>query len=288
VQYGHDATDALRAYETTATWIEDEMYTDINDNLWFLDFGQMGVPVTSGYRGAGPSVPLDFSGFPYGNWTFWRYLTEKYPDAQAGLPTLVRSLWEDLDTTNGAPDRYSLEALNDTLAGLGTSTAQEYAGFSSANRTPAQSYSEGDSYPTPALAFEPVTLSAEQPAASQTMTLDHLTSGTSAFRPSGSGFTQLEVQVQMAPVSAGAAAIVLVVRKNGELARVPVALDDGGSGQVEVPFDQGTIDRVEVTLANGSSAMDCGTDLSYPPRYSCAGLGVDDGMSATVTVQAVS
>ncbi len=285
VQFGYDFNDDLWVYETTATWVEDEMYDDVNGNLFYLAYGQMGDPAASvGYEGEGTLVPLDYSGYPYGNWTWIRYLTEKYPTAQAGLPTLVRSLWENLDTTGGKPDTYSLRALDKTLAGIGTSTAAEFAGFSSANRTPAQSYSEGGSYPTPALAYGPTSLSRRSATAAQTLTLDHLTSGTGAYLPFA-GSSALKVRVDTGPSLSGMSAIALVIGKDGSASRTPIAFNRSGTGQVEVPFGA-RVDRVEVTVVNGSSAMqDCFTDPYF--SFSCAGFGVDDGRTATVRVQAV-
>jgi hypothetical protein len=287
VQYAYDANDDVWAYETTATWAEDELYDDINDNLQYLPYGQMGDPdAAQSYQGEGTLVPLDYSGYPYGNWTWIRYLTEKYPTAQAGLPTLVRSFWQGLDTTGGAPARYSLQSLDRTLAQRGTSTAQEYAGFSTANRTPAQSYAEGDTYPTPALAFGPIALSRKEATSTQTLTLDHLTSGTGAFTPADKG-AALKVRVDMAAPRTGSAAIALVLFKDGTAHRVPIALNNSGTGQVQVPFSSATVSRVEVTLVNGSSAMkDCGTDPYF--SFSCAGFGEQDGRLATVRVQSVS
>jgi hypothetical protein len=286
VQYAYDANDDTWAYETTATWVEDEMYDDIDDNLQYLPYGQMGDPAASGgYVGEGTLVPLDFSGYPYGNWTFFRYLTEKFPVADDGLPTLVRTLWRKLDTTGGAPERYSLQALDQTLTRLHTSTAQEYAAFSSANRTPESSYDEGASYPTPAPVFGPVALSRQHPRASRSMTLDHLTSGTGAFLPFGRG-SSLRVRVAMAPERTGSGAIVLVVDDDGDTHRIPVALTKAGRGHVTVPFGSRAVDRVEVTLANGSSAMtDCFSDPSF--QYACAGFGAQDGRAATVKVRAI-
>jgi hypothetical protein len=292
VQYAYDANDDYWAYETTATWIEDEMYDDINDNLMYLPFGQMGDPNASSFlQSEGTLVPLDYVDFsqnfpyPYGNWTWWRYLTEKYPTAQAGLPTLVRTFWEDLDTTNKAPDTYSLRALDQTLASLGTSTAAEYAGFSTANRTPAQSYTEGDAYPTPALAFGPVALSKKTSSSTKTLLLDHLTSGTGSYLPFAPGY-DLSVRVAMSPTRTGSAAIVLIVRKDGGPERVPIVLSQSGVGQVQVPFGSDDVDRVEVTLVNGSSAMKkCFSDPYF--QFACGGFGVDDGRPATVTVRAL-
>ncbi len=286
VQYAYDANDDMWVYETTATWVEDEMYDDIDDNLQYLPYGQMGDPdAAPGYQGEGTLVPLDYSGFPYGNWTFFRYLTETHPRAQAGLPTLVRDLWRALNTTDGAPERYSLQALDQTLAARGTSTAQEYLDFSSANRTPARSYEEGASYPTPAPAFGPVDLSRRHPTSRQRMRLDHLASGSGAFLPFDQD-SSLRVRVAMAPRRTGAGAIVLVVGKDGSVTRTPVPLDRLGTGHVRVPFGSGEVRRVEVTMANGSTAMTgCFTDPDY--QFSCAGFGKQDGRRAIVRVRAV-
>jgi hypothetical protein len=87
VQFAYDAEDDGWLMESTATAMEDELYDDVNDNAFFLNFGQMGDPEAFGYPLAGPSTPLDtFDLTAYGNWGFWRYLTEQHADETAGVP----------------------------------------------------------------------------------------------------------------------------------------------------------------------------------------------------------
>ena len=80
VQYAYDATEASWFMEATATWAEDEVYDAVNDNVQYLRAGQLGRP----------DLPLDRSytnGNHYGNWIFFRYLTEKYRASAGGMPT---------------------------------------------------------------------------------------------------------------------------------------------------------------------------------------------------------
>ena len=30
----------------------------------------------------------------YGDWIFFRYLSERFPDAEGGMPTVIRDMWE--------------------------------------------------------------------------------------------------------------------------------------------------------------------------------------------------
>ena len=67
--------------ESTATWMEERVADDVDDNRQYLQYSQLQAPF----------VPLDaFSstyGFQYGNWIFWEYLTQKYSQGprQEGL-----------------------------------------------------------------------------------------------------------------------------------------------------------------------------------------------------------
>ena len=50
--------------------------------------------------------------FHYGAWIFFRYLTERFPSSEGGMPTLVRELWRRLDDAPGAKkDEYSLQGV---------------------------------------------------------------------------------------------------------------------------------------------------------------------------------
>ena len=285
VQYAYDSMDDGWIYEATATWAEDEVFDDVNDNWFYLPYGQLGDPASTGYPLAGPGTSLDLFGFnSYGNWIFFRYLTERFAAAQGTMPTLVRDIWRELDTTGGRADTYSLQAVSDVLADRGTTTETQYAQFALENNTPAQTYEEGAAYPTPAYAFEPVTLSSRKPV-SRTVTLDHLTSGTGAFVPSVKG-DRLRVAVDMTDTRTGSMAAVAVHDKDGGVDRSWIRLNKKGKGSEQVPFASDTVAFVEVTLVNASTEMGaCGTDELW--SYSCGGFGTHDDQEQKVTVKVV-
>ena len=285
VQFAYDAEDDGWLMESTATLMEDELYDDVNDNAFFLNYGQMGDPDASGYPLAGPSTPLDtFDLTAYGNWGFWRYLTEQHADETAGVPHLVREVWEALDTTQGPNPTFSLQALDRVLLARGTSTPGEYVAFAAANQHPADVYEEAAEqlYPTAPNTLDTAQLSRSAPTATRTARLDHLTSATGAALPfPGSRALQVRVDLGRAGV---ARAAVTVHRVDGTATTSYVSTDRHGRGSVTVPFAADTVSSVEVTLANGSTAMaDCG-GLSV---QACGGVGVDDGLVAGVRFQAV-
>jgi hypothetical protein len=285
VQFAYDAADDGWLMESTATAMEDELYDDVNDNAFFLNYGQMGDPEVLGYPPAGPSTPLDtFDLSAYGNWGFWRYLTEQHPDETAGVPHLVREVWEALDTTQGANPAFSLQALDEVLGARGTSTPQEYVAFAAANQHPADVYEEAieNFYPTAPNTLETVQLSRRDSTATLTSVLDHLTSATGAVLPFA-GSSELKVRVDLGGTGVGRAAVT-VHRVAGPATTSYVSVNRQGTGSVTVPFAAGTVSSVEVTLANGSTRMvGCGgASVS-----ACGGTGADDGLVLDVRVQAV-
>ena len=285
VQFAYDAADDGWLMESTATAMEDELYDDVNDNAFFLNFGQIGDPETLGYPLAGPSTPLDtFDLTAYGNWGFWRYLTEQHPDDTAGVPNLVREIWEALDTTQGPNQAYSLQALDSVLAARGTSTPQEYVAFAAANQHPADVYEEAveQFYPTAPNTLDTVQLSRTSPSADRTAVLDHLTSATGAVLPFV-GSRKLIVRVDLGTTDDARAAIT-VHRTDGASTTSYVSTNRQGKGSTTVPFTTDTVSSVEVTVANGSTAMvECG---SFSP-YACGGVSPDDGLVVDVRFQAV-
>ena len=285
IQFAYDAEDDGWLMESTATAMEDELYDDVNDNAFFLNYGQMGDPETLGYPLAGPSTPLDTFDFTaYGNWGFWRYLTEQYADETAGVPHLVREVWEALDTTQGPNPAFSLQALDEVLAARGTSTPQEYVAFAAANQHPTDVYEEAveQFYPTAPNTLETAQLSRTVSTVERTAILDHLTSASGEVLPFASS-RRLKVRVDLGEASVGRAAVT-VHRVEGTTTTSYVPVNRQGKGSVTVPFAAKEVSSVEVTLANGSTAMvDCG---AFSP-FACGGVGVDDGLVAEVRLQAV-
>jgi hypothetical protein len=264
--------------------MEDVLYDDVNDNAFFLNFGQMGDPEVWGPP-AGPTTPLDaFDINAYGNWAFWRYLTEEYDDTTAGVPNLVREVWEALDTTQGANPAFSLQAIDTVLAARGTSTPEQYAAFADANQHPGDVYSEAAEvgYPTAPNTLGTAQLSRTAPTATRSATLDHLTSATGEALPFADS-RQLKVRVDLGGSSL-ARALMTIHGVDGSTTTSSVPVNQQGKGSVTVPFAADSVASVEVTLANGSTRMtDCGTGS----MFACSGVGVDDGLVSQVRFQAV-
>ena len=93
VQFAYDAFEDAWFMEGTASWMEDEVYTDVNDNLQYLADSPL----------RHPEEPLDFGtqnylGW-YGSWVFFRFLEEYIADQPD--PSIVRAAWEAADGSPG-------------------------------------------------------------------------------------------------------------------------------------------------------------------------------------------
>ena len=144
VQYAYDFLEDGWFLEATAAWVEDEMYDNVNDNVQYLRRSPLANPARSMDQFAS-------DGWHYGVWIFFRFLTERYPGSQAGLPTLVRDMLRRADgTTTARNDYFSWQAIDAVLRKRRSSAAAQFTAFSAANRRPGATYSEGrgQRYPT--------------------------------------------------------------------------------------------------------------------------------------------
>ncbi|KAA1420895.1 hypothetical protein F0U44_00655 [Nocardioides humilatus] len=276
VQYAYDAWEDGWLLESTATWVEDEMFDGVDDNRQYLANGPLGLSY----------VPLDYygDGFHYGTWIWWRYLTEKFPAKTGKLPNLVRKVWERADGAPGGPDDYSTQGLAKVLSNLGTTLKKEFVNFSTVNRNPKKYYSEGANYPTTQALVQTINPSHKIKGANWTS--GHLASATSRFNPQNLGAAdwRLKVTLDFAPTDRGSAAVILVYKKNGKIERLNVKLNQEGNGAKNVPFSSGSIKGVEVLMINSSSRFNCYTNPDSP--YSCLGTPKDDGPKYEVTAKA--
>ena len=288
VQGAYDWSEDGWLIENTATWAEDELFDDVNDNLNYLPYGQLGDPSVTGSPYDGPWFPLDgAAGLNiYGNWIFFRFLTENFSAEEGGMPVLMRKIWENADSTNGAQnDQYSLQAVSNALDDVGVPFPTAYTSFALANRDPGTYYEEGieNSYPTPPLSFKPVTLTPKKRKTSWgNLKQDHLTNDTVRFMP-GTKMKQsgwkLKVQVDMAPENRGSLAMVTVYYKDGEAGVKQIGLNGQGDGSTKVPFSKSEVSYVELTMVNASERTSCWVAESGVP-YSCYGIPMDDRMKA--------
>ena len=224
VQFAYDTFEDPWILEATATWAEDELFDDVNDNRRYLDSGQ----------GAVPFSPLDRwqegTSYHYGNWLYFRYLTERWTAATGSMPTIVLDTWRLLSGRDGARNLYSTRALQTVLSRRDTGFTPVYGQFVTANRTPARSYSEGTAYPVWApLPNSTWTLGrGKRRTARFQIPVKHLASAPLRYRP-GSGTGQrdwrLRLKVDMPAKKTAPVARVLVRRDNGSISTSSIRLD---------------------------------------------------------------
>jgi hypothetical protein len=274
VQFAYDYDEDPWFMEATATWAEDELYDEIDDNLQYLGASPLGQPGTSMDRFEGYGLRQ------YGDWIFFRYLTERYTGAEGAMPTLVRSLWERADAASGGADDYSVQAVAKELASRGTSLGRVFADFAAANRRPGASYEEGaaNHYAAARLAGRS-TISAGHRQAGAHPTVDHLASATYRFTNGASGAHRLRLELDLPPTARGSAARVAVARTSGRPVVTAVRLSRLGDATVRLPFGR-RVPYVEVSLVNASIRYRCGARPEG--GFSCAGRALDDDLRMSV------
>lgn len=266
VQYAYDAYEDGWILESTATWVEDEMFDGVDDNRNYLNTGPL----------AKPGVPIDTfgDGFHYGTWIFWRYLTEKFPAKTGKLPKLVLDVWKRLEATPGADDDYSTQGLAKVLNNRGTSIKSEIIKFHAANRRAKKAYSEGNAYKN-----APAALTFGLPANKAKAGFGqvfHMASATVRFNPKK--LTQknwkLRLTFDLPPTSRGSSAVVVVYRKNGKVDQTILKLNKQGNASKTVPFSTKSIAGVDAIMVNSSTRF--GSCFQQQSPYSCSGIPTDD------------
>lgn len=276
VQAAYDFFDDLVLIEGTATWMEDEVYDDIDDNIQYLDRSPLArpdIPFDLALRS--PTNPL--SGFQYGAWIFYRYLGE----IVAG-PELIRRIWEHADAASGARDLQSLQAVDAALRERGSSFGGTFASFAAANTVAFDVYEEGDRYPVPAPARR-VTLNAGG-SVSGRVTLDHQTSWYGSFEPRASvgASARLRFTLDLPPRLRGSQARAVVIRTSGASQFVQAKLDAKGDATLSVAFGRPAISRVVLVLTNASARYECWRNTVL----ACQGLPLDDNIVFRYTARA--
>ena len=254
VQYAYDANEAGWFLEATATWAEDEQFDSVNDNWNYLPFGQMGSPAT----------PLNtYSGLVhYGNWIFFRFMTEKYRSRTGSMPNLVLEMIERGSNRTGEPNASAMQALQEELKQRGTTLSKVYTQFAVANRIPAKSYDEGRNYKVakPVL----VTFKASRRAARLGGKLRHLTNAPVRFKAGqslGSGAWKLRMSVNMQPKVTVPSAKVFVFKRSGQVAVSTIRLNRKTNGSKTVSFRRGAVKYVELVLINASPTSNKGKTI---------------------------
>ena len=280
VQFAYDYLEDVWFMESTATWAEDEVFDDVDDNVQYLRSSPLKQPGLPLDKDAGLRV--------YGGWIFFRYLTERYPDAEGDLPVLVREMWERADGSGAGPDDYSIEAVKHVLATHGGGLRAAWARFAAANRQPGVSYDEGRAahYPTARLSGTVDLSAAQRGSGTVTRVVDHLSAATVRFnRAPGLAARTLRLTLDLPRTGRGSGAIATVHPTSGRSSTVALTplLKADGDAVVRLPFDR-TVARVEVTLANaGVHYRNCWQGTAW----SCQGRPVDDDLRFRVRAAAI-
>jgi hypothetical protein len=268
VQAAYDFFDDLVFIEGTATWMEDEVFDEIDDNRQYFAASAL----------TRPNVPFDLAisspssnlfGFQYGAWVFFRYLSDTFGS------DLIRRSWElASDASSADEDEYSLQAIDHALAARGSSFRDAFAGFAAANAFPALGYHDAETadWPSPQPS-RTAAVRAARPLAGA-VGLDHLTSWYGVFTP-GAGAkasSKLAVALDLPASARGSTATILVVRKSGAVRAVVPRLNAKGDATVAVAFGRGAVAGVELVLTNASARYQCWQRTVL----ACSGLPLDD------------
>ena len=285
VQFAYDYREDPWFMEATATWAEDEVYNDINDNRQYLASSPLKQPKQSLDQFSGQSLRQ------YGEWIFFRYLSERFPTKTGALPTIVRTIWERADSSRGVKyDGYSIQAVSRELAARKTTLPRVFAKFADGNRRPALTYREGKAYPTAPLSSSLTLTSRHRSTGWKRTKLNHLASTTVRIKP-GTGLSAkswaLRVSLRLPAASRGTTAVVTIYRQHGGPVTQMAHLNKAGDGRTTVRFGRAKVRYVEVTLVNAGTHYRCWRGPVNDVVYSCSGTPLDNSLPMAFRVQAV-
>ena len=281
-QFAYDAFEDGWLLEATAAWVEDEVYDAVDDNLQYLRTSQLTRPTVSldTFSTSGAT-----NGFHYGTWSFFRFLTERYPTKKGRLPKLVLDVFRVADGAPGGDDNYSWQAVDRVLRAKGTSGAKMLASYAVANRRARTRYAEGatNRYPNAPLGASAGV--SERTGYSRSFRLDHLATTTVRLTPrSVSSRYRLELKLRLQPTARGASVLLTSASKGGRLTTTTVKLNANGDANKRIPFSSASVSWVEVTLVNGSGRFRCFTQTG---AYSCHGDALYQRQPVSLSARAV-
>jgi hypothetical protein len=252
IQFAYDLFEDQAFMEGTATWMEDEVFPAVNDNLQYLQSGSPMDPVNNSQQG--PWIPLDAGhrSFQYGTWIWYRFLSEVHGDP------IIKQIWvRSVGRTN-----YGFKSIADILATRGSSLQAMLALFGTWNTSPASFYTEGARYPI-AGAFP------GNPGGLNQFSMYHFSNDYAVFTPGAT--TNLALTIDFPP--GVSAATVVSFSTAGAVTATLIPLDANGDGSLPViPFDPVNVSKVIVVITNSGGRFICNQETIF----SCAGVSLDD------------
>ena len=259
VQYSYDYGEDPWLMEATATWMEERVADDVNDNRQYLAHGQVGQPAQSLDR-------FNEQGFnQYGNWAFFEYLAGRFGT------NVVRSIWNQAAAFAGGGHKFSTAAVKSVLARHG-GFVKVFRAYAGGNSIPARTYAEGKAWPA-APASRTWELTKAQRRSADTVRINHLASRNIKIRP-GAGVRKgwrLRITVD-GPAGRTSPAAYLVVRRKNGIGANPIPLNGKGVGHAVIGFSPRKVYSATVALVNASTRFSCW----HRTNWSCQGRARDD------------
>lgn len=238
VQFAYDADESPWLMESTATWMEERVYTAVNDNRQYIASGSLrwpGQPVDTFVQGDAPQ---------YGTWVFHELISQRLGNA------VLRQVWGYAATVAGDNAR---SALSHALDGAGSSLFNELRTFSGASIAPARFWREGGAYPRAVVSRTWTLSSSSRSTGLHSSSIDHLASVDLVLRPGSTLTGAWKLRLSIDAPSTGATAYVLVFYRDGSATKLPLRLSAYGNRTYDVPFSAAKVDRVAVALGNASA-----------------------------------
>lgn len=238
VQYAYDAQESAWLLESTANWMEEQVYDGINDNRGFIRYGSLPAP----HR------PLNAANgrAEYGNWVFHQLYAERLGRAT------VRDVWTRAAQVAGPTWR---SALQGALAARGSSFRATSSVFGAATNAPSRFWSEGSAYPRGSVTSS-WTLPGSYTTGSRSLTLNRFASSNFRFVPAsglGSGW-KLRVSVNTPSAGVGTASLVVHWR-DGRVTTNYFRLNSAGDATLTTAFSAGAVSRVMLNLGHVSTSQ---------------------------------
>jgi hypothetical protein len=245
LQFGYDVLQDTWLFESTAVWMEDKVYDDVNDYLSYLTpWSQLSqVPLTR-FNSNDSTDPLNVK--VYGDATFPRFV-----DAHYGQEA-IRGAWEEsLKTTppSFAPAAYDRSLRLHGAGGL-FNVFTDYVAQVAEWRTAAEGWHDGNLFPDMQRVRTPLKVNGPGLAG----TLDHTAFALLNVLPSGANRIKLFAGVPKGDQGA----IALVGRTGDDTSGTPtislMRLPAGGSGSVTLN-NAASFSRITVVLVNADSSQ---------------------------------
>jgi len=246
VQFAYDSYENSWLMESTATWMEEQVYDAINDNRNYIKLGSERQP--------GLSLDTHNGGAEYGTWVFHQLYTEA---PGAGV---VHKVWEYAaqgPTPTNTQNPYVVRdnyrwALNKALTDSGWTLERAFRAFGGASLAPQLAWSEGSAYPTAALSSSTWLSSSSRSTGTRSVKLSHLAGAAVEFKPGGTLNGSWKLGIRVDSPSTQSVAYAIVFNADGSTRRMALALNSSGNIAFSVPFTYGTVKRVDLYVGNAS------------------------------------